>query len=515
MKMFAVLLATGLILGSITTKPAQAQGQDASETSYTDYVQTIYASQNGLPCGEANDIAQTVDGILWIGTYAGLYRYNGRDFLWMDNYDSVRNVNCLYVDEEGRLWIGTNDNGISIVINDEIANVIDEDDGLPSNSVRSIIRSSDGYYYIGTTDSMQVLTLNNGLKRVNTLSEIFYADRSSADEQGHVAAVTNGGVLYLLEKGRVLASRQMTDGKTAFKSCYFNQAGQLLAATTGDEIYVFDISNGIFEQVDVLSTGELSSIKDMLALDSGELLITADNGIGYIGEDGQFVYINTNEFNNSIDHVLVDYQGNMWFTSSRLGLLRMAPSDFRDIYSTAGMENRVVNTIIKWQDAYYFGTDKGLDAVDLSGRNAITNKLTEQLDGVRIRCMITDSDDHLWICTYGNGLLEVEPDGTQYVYDATHGGFGNRARVVKQLSDGTIVAAGDTDLTFIRDHKIEQAVEYEEGQISSMIRSFRLFPMRRASRSNGLASWPTVCRCSSMQRMAGTSRIICRSQWRS
>ena len=57
---------------------------------------------------------QTNDGVLWIGTYAGLYRYNGREFRWVDDYETVKNVNCLYVDEEGRLWIGTNDNGLAI-----------------------------------------------------------------------------------------------------------------------------------------------------------------------------------------------------------------------------------------------------------------------------------------------------------------------------------------------------------------------------------------------------------------
>ena len=59
--------------------------------------------------------------------------------------------------------------------------------------------------------------------------------------------------------------------------------------------------------------------------------------------------------------MLVDYQGNLWFTSSRLGLLRMASSDFRDIYTTAGMDNRVTNTIVQWNGVYYFGTDKGME----------------------------------------------------------------------------------------------------------------------------------------------------------
>ena len=172
----ALLIAAGLCAGALAPGAARAEEKPGA-LSFTDYVQTIYASQNGLPCGEANDIAQTRDGILWIGTYAGLYRYNGRTFQWMDHFDSVRNVNCLYVDEEGRLWIGTNDSGLSIIINEQVTNVIDQDDGLPSNSVRAVIRSTDGYYYVGTTSSMQVMSLSNGLHRINTLPEIYYAER--------------------------------------------------------------------------------------------------------------------------------------------------------------------------------------------------------------------------------------------------------------------------------------------------------------------------------------------------
>ena len=472
----AVLLAVSLAAGGAGSARAEEAGTAESVINYNDYVQTIYSSMNGLPCGEANDIAQTNDGILWIGTYAGLYRYNGREFRWMDDYESVRNVNCLYVDEEGRLWIGSNDNGLTIVINGQVANVVDHSMGLPADSVRSIIRSTDGYYYIGTTSSMQVLSLNYGLQRVNTLSEVFYSEKSAADEEGRVAAITNTGVVYLMRQGQILSSRQLTDGKTVFKSCTFDPEGRLLVATTGNEIYVFDVSKDWFEQVDVWTCGDLKSIMDLSFLPSGELFISADNGIGYRTPGGHFERINTNEFNNSIDNMLMDYQGNIWFTSSRLGLLRMAPSDFRDIYSTAGLANRVVNTIVEWQGTYYFGTDKGLDAVDKSGKNAVSNELTEQFAGTRIRCMTVDSLGSLWICTYGNGLVEIEADGTQHVYNSESGVFGNRARVVKELSDGTIMAGGDTGISFIRNHTIEDTILYSAGKITSMILTITELP---------------------------------------
>ncbi len=464
-----VLLALAL-LGAAMAAPVSAHAEPASgERDYNDFVQTIYSSHNGLPCGEANDIAQTNDGILWIGTYAGLYRYNGSEFRWMDGFESVRNVNCLYVDEEGRLWIGTNDNGLSICINERIVNVVDESMGLPSNSVRAIIRGTDGYYYVGTTSSMQILTLNNGLRQVNTLWEINYADDIAADKRGHVATLTSDGRLFLLQKGQIVSSIQMMDDSETFNSVCFDSDGYLLAGTSTNHLYVFDISKGRFEELTVRTCEGLNHINDLYHLDDGELFVSADNGVGFISQDKDFEAINTNDFNNSIDNMLVDYQGNLWFTSSRLGLLRMAPSAFKDVYSTVGMPSRVVNAVEKWQGSYYFGTDKGLDAVDESCRTRVTNALTEKLDGVRIRCLKVDSSNHLWICTYGSGLLEVEPDGTEYLYNSENGSFGNRARVVTELSDGTIMAGGDTGISFIRDHEITGTIGYAEGLINSMI----------------------------------------------
>ncbi|MBO7663389.1 MAG: HD domain-containing protein, partial [Clostridia bacterium] len=87
----------------------------------------------------------------------------------------------------------------------------------------------------------------------------------------------------------------------------------------------------------------------------------------------------------------------------------------------------------------------------------------------RIRCLYVDDQDHLWVCLYGSGLLEIDPDGTEHRYNRDDGSFGNRARTVTQLRDGTILAAGDTGISFIRDHQVEDTILYSEGQISSMI----------------------------------------------
>ena len=469
-----------LIFSLFGQQSAEAQMEiPQTGTNYSNYVQTVYSSENGLPCGEANDIEQTNDGILWIGTYAGLYRYNGSEFRWMDNYDSVRNVNCLYVDAEGRLWIGTNDNGLTIVINEKISSVIDRSMGLPTDSVRSIIQSADGYYYIGTTGSLQVLSLNNGYKVVNTLWEVSYADRIAADMEGNVAAVTNNGRLFLMRGGKILSSRQMANGNEIFRACTFAPNGKLLAGTSQGKIYIYDISDGHFQEQGMLETGTLTNLKDLNYLDNGDLFVSADNGIGYFDINGTFRVINTNEFKNSIDNMLIDYQGNLWFSSSRLGLLRLAPSSFLDIYSTMGLEKRVVNAVAFWKDHYYFGTDNGLDIVSEDLSVQVHNELTEQLENVRIRCMLVDSKNSLWICTYGGGLLEIEADGTQHIYSSNDVIFGNRARVVFELSDGTILAGSDVGVSFIRDHQIDETISSANSAVNTMILTATELPYGR------------------------------------
>ena len=458
-----------LCLSFSLTVSAKAEVKAGSEiTDYNDYVQSVYSSNNGLPCGEANDIAQTNDGVLWIGTYAGLYRYNGREFRWVDDYDSVKNVNCLYVDEEGRLWIGTNDNGLSIVIREEVVNIIDHSTGLPSDSVKSIIHATDGYYYVGTTDSLQILVMNNGLKVLNTLEEVNYADSTAADENGHVAAVSSDGRLFLMKGGVILDRLKLPEGQEIFNCCSFAPDGRLMVGTTTDHIYSYDVSGDKFRQLEVIRCADVASINNLNYIEDGTLFISTDSGVSYIDEKG-YHRLNTNDFNNSIDNMLCDYQGNLWFTSSRLGLLRLNKSPFKDVYGSIGMDRRVVNAIVFWQDSYYIGTDKGLDVVDKSCHRSIKNELTAGLEGKRIRCMYVDSDDHLWICTYGSGLLEYAPDGESWAYNAENGSFGNRARIVTGLSDKTILAAGDTGISYIVDHKIKHTIKNEDGMINSMI----------------------------------------------
>ena len=76
-----------------------------------------WTSDNGLPDSSVAAIAQTPDGYLWIGTYNGLARFDGVQFVNFDPFNTPElkhaRVDGLFVDAQGTLWINTRDGSMT------------------------------------------------------------------------------------------------------------------------------------------------------------------------------------------------------------------------------------------------------------------------------------------------------------------------------------------------------------------------------------------------------------------
>lgn len=451
------LLVVFLIFAFGFIFPSQAY---ASSKKFDSYIKTVYNNTNGLPGGVANDIASTSDGILWIGTYAGLYRHNGKEFRLMNEYESIKTVRCLYVDDDGRLFVGTNDNGLSILINEEITDVLTEKNGLPSDSVRCITSASDGRYYIGTSAELAVVEINDGIRIVAKEPDVSSALRLTADSEGHVAAVTSSGKLIILQNSKVTETASAYDEK--FISAEFSDDGKLFAATESNKIFVFSIKDeNNLQFLQTINCGSMNHINS-LSFYENVLFLCSDSGVGYIDykKDNSFHLVDTDLFNNSIDNMIEDYQGNLWFSSSRLGLLRMCETAFAEIYLSAGFSEAVVNTVIKFNNKIYFGTDEGLSMIDVESGEPEENELTKKMKGLRIRCLMQDSKNRMWVCTYTKGLYCMNKAGKIEAFETD---TEQQFRVLLELSDGTIAAAGKKGITFLKNGEVTKRLTKANG----------------------------------------------------
>lgn len=452
-----------LFLFMMVNGTVQAEEKTHSGYDFHKYVQTVYNGENGLTCGTASDIVQTKDGVLWIGTNGGLYRYSGNNFQWMDSFESVKNVNCLYTDEAGRLWIGTNDNGLSICINQNISNVVNQKNGLPSNSIYCITENTEGYYYVGTESSLVIMTLSGGMGVYDTIPGIVCADSISADHKGNVAAVTDEGNLYIVRGKRVTTEQKLQKDGEAYNCCAFDNTGKLYAGTSGNEIIVYQLEEGGLKKISSIECGRLSGINSLYFTEEGVLFACADNGAGYLCNNNSLCPVDTNGFNSSIGSMLSDYQGNLWFTSSRSGLLRLCPSVFTEVYKEEGVYENTVNTIAKWHGCLYIGTDRGICTGNGSHTGRITDYLIQKFREIPVRCMVTDSKGNLWICTSGKGIFEISKELEIKKYDSRAGRTGNKFNCAMETKDGTVAAVGDSGITFIKDGKIYNTISGTAG----------------------------------------------------
>src|SRR6202142_1437319 len=92
------------------------------------YGHTAWRIEDGVFAGSPNAITQTTDGYLWIGTQAGLTRFDGVRFVsWRPPEGKAlpsSRINSLFGARDGSLWIGTS-RGLARWRDGELTNYLD------------------------------------------------------------------------------------------------------------------------------------------------------------------------------------------------------------------------------------------------------------------------------------------------------------------------------------------------------------------------------------------------------
>lgn len=439
----------------------------------------LYNNRNGLPTSDANVIAQTGDGFLWIGSYAGLIRYDGNTFERINSTYGIANVRCMFVDSQDRLWIGTNDTGVFLMTKGSVRKW-NRSDGLRSASVRAITEDEDGRIYISCA-SAGIATIDTGLNL--TLIKDDRLDGQTVPEfrrgsDGLVYGITQKGDVFTLIEGEV--ADFLDDEENPVKNIHSimpdpAHPGFLYLGTTDSEIYYGKMAEKFASPV-VYKLNPLAAVNSMEYI-NGQIWICAGNGIGKLGQDGIHSLGNV-PMNNSVEHVMIDYEGNLWFSSSHQGIMKIVRNQFLDLFEKYGLPPVVVNSTCMNGDELFIGTDSGLIVIDkgklaqsvplkkavtASGKELGATDLLEFLDGVRIRSIVRDSRGRLWIPTWRKyGLLRYDK-GEIMAFTREDGLFSDMIRVVCECKDGTILAANAGGVSVIQDDRVTGGRGVKDG----------------------------------------------------
>lgn len=144
-----------------------------------------------LPTDKVNAICQDNNGMIWLGTNNGLISFDGYHLESFTNDPDISSsissnkISTLLADATGRIWIGTNDNGVSIYTPSSkqwrhINFTPNDSTGLPASKVYCIYEFNERYIAIGThaPDILLVDKLSFETKRIHITEILHYDDRT-------------------------------------------------------------------------------------------------------------------------------------------------------------------------------------------------------------------------------------------------------------------------------------------------------------------------------------------------
>ena len=449
------------------------------------FATVLYNNRNGLPTSEGNAIAQTDDGFLWIGSYAGLIRYDGNTFERIDSTTGIANVRSLFVDSKDRLWIGTNDSGVFLMIKGDLQHW-DKEEGLRSSSIRAITEDENGLIYIGSAaggvatidDEMQLTVLPDEQLEGKTVKDL----RPGSD--GLIYGFTQAGDLFTLKDGAL--SFFLSSDECRIKGINSimpdpSTPGRLYVGTSGSEVCYGNLTNN-FATMGIKDISPYSYVNDMEYF-NGEIWICTANGIGKIDSEG-FRRLRNVPMNNSVEQVMTDYEGNLWFVSSHQGLMKIVRTQFSDLFERYELPAAVVNSTCLYGHQLFIGTDEGLivmegdkrvdsipltKAVTVSGEDLEATDLLELLDGVRIRCITRDSKGRLWIPTWRKYGILLYDQGELTAFSREDGLFSDSVRMAVECEDGSMLVSNMGGVSVIQNDRVTGGYGADDGIVNNDI----------------------------------------------
>ncbi|HEV3060875.1 MAG TPA: two-component regulator propeller domain-containing protein [Vicinamibacterales bacterium] len=353
------------------------------EKSIGQFTHTSWSARDGIP-GPVRAITQTPDGYLWLGTEAGLYRFDGLQFeAWKSNFGEKLpsgSVWSLCRARDGGLWIGSGSSGISRLLDGHLTNY-SPDDRVPRGGVLSIVEDHDGSIWAGGQYGLSKFERGEW-RRIG--AEMGYtapgAQALFVDHRGALWVATDGFNFQLMRNDPVKRNSILTlaRGDSQFK-------------TTGEAVgMVWSMANGPDEQVWIADTNGHSVRPIGVRPRSPLRMSTGEETLCLVFDADRRLWVGLLEGGVRRGTAVQDSGG------KAADLDRFRPSD--------GLSGSVVYSAFRdREDNIWFGTGGGLD--QFRENKVVAFSAAEGLEPDQRIALTSAGDRGVWIISYTRDVV--------------------------------------------------------------------------------------------------------------
>lgn len=331
---------------------------------------TNYNIESGLIQSQATDITQDKNGFLWVSTYGGVSRFDGKSFISYSKANGMINSFTYSIADFGHnnILIGTQ-NGLS---------------------------HFNGYQFLNYTIA--------SYPRGNFVNKVIGSENNKT---AWILAGAGYQLYTLIDKK--ISPVSITGKKEFVSTIYQNKRGTLFACVAKQG--VFSLQNGSQWQAipDPDQLIKHDFIKDIFQSDDEKLWLLGNKAV-YVYQHGRYsVYkVDGNTaFLETALSLLVDKNENIWIGSSK-GVYRIKNGSITHLTSANGFSDKTVNKIFQdKENNIWFATD-GEGIFRYSGDMFTSIGSGQGLSGSLVMGLAEDEENKIWIGVSENGLMHFD-----------------------------------------------------------------------------------------------------------
>lgn len=369
-----------------------------SRKNLDEYLIRTWTVQSGLPLNTITSLAQTQDGYVWVGTLAGLSRFDGIGFETFTKQNSPLTsdrITSLYEDTSGVLWIGTEGGGLYSCEKGYGKNITRED-GLSNGHVRAIIGDRKGGLWVGT---------DYGLNHVGQDGiHVYTEEHGLYDNIITALCLDNWGTLWIGTLQGGLA--RFDEGVTA----------------------VYGYEDGLLN----------SMIRSLAADRVGNIWIGTLEGLYVMGRGEGFVRSMFGTGDTPVSSLLWDNLGNLWMGTIADGLKRMAGNTWAGLSTDDGLPDDFIRCLLIDRDEnVWIGTDTG-GLIQIRESPVLNITHSHGIPESAVTAVMEDRQGFLWAGTRNNGLCKIKDGRVVETFDTGTGVFSDRISSILEDGNGDL-----------------------------------------------------------------------------
>lgn len=415
----------------------------------SNYFQESWTTRDGLPHNTINSISQSNDGYLWVATWEGLARFNGRSFsikgrgaetgLPDSGIRAIRHdkegallvvgsrggfvrrsaagwqhwpqlnvlLNAVAQDQRGGYWLASEGQGLFYQQADGSRLHYTTSDGLPSNVVHSILIDSVGRVWIGSGRGLAVIEPHSS-STIQTIADIPAAPVFALLQRGDAVLVGTERGLY-----------QWQDGHSSIKQPELSELPVSVLLLRNEELWLGTTDRGLLR----LTDGVLEQL-------------TIEGGLP----------------NNRILSLYQDRENSIWVGTNG-GLFRLREAPFVTYTAERGLAGDYVRAVMAHSDgSIWVGSSQGLSRI--IGQKIEQLDLSAYSQGQSVLSLSEAADGAVWIGTYTDGALLWRNGKVERQLQRDNGLLTNEIRAILPVKNGVWVGTAQ-GLNYVSAHGIK------------------------------------------------------------